>query len=101
MTYLSRHCYDKPHCCPGWAGGGWKYPKKRRCSRENGAYLDFRLTETWGYPRFWQFHWHRHHCGALVVPHITRWIDPTWLKWYIGDKIKDAYWAWREKREKW
>lgn len=85
---ISRPCYDKAHRCPGWAGGGLKYPKVDKC--DSGyitfkrdfsyskilylfnfePYLNIRLT---GFGRCSK-------CNVLVLPYQIRYIDPTWIK---------------------
>lgn len=82
MTRLSRPCYDKPHRCPGWAGGGLKFPKgEDRC--ENGS-IRTRVPMK-GFPGEFEYpataRWHFGHCTKCDVvtwPWITRKIDPTW-----------------------
>lgn len=72
-----RHCYDKPHRCPGWAGGGWKYPKTMVC---DGGSLTFQM-----YPRrkAWSLRSYRcTRCGTRTIPYVTRWADPTWYRLY-------------------
>jgi len=86
-----RHCYDKPWRCPGWAGGGWRSP------RRGDACDDGSLSRYWNPTRRWYTHWQFHRCltcGTIAIPHVTRWLDWTWL----GYKIK---WWYRELRYRW
>lgn len=75
---LSRHCYDKAHRCPGWAGGGWKYPKgEDRC---NGGHIDIDYTNRW--TRNWRFH-RCDTCDVVCWPIILQELDPTyWRHWH-------------------
>jgi hypothetical protein len=66
---LSRPCYDKPHRCPGWAGGGMRYAKVDRC---DGGRLDI-------YRSWWQWRINRcDTCGVYVLPYVVRWLDWRW-----------------------
>jgi hypothetical protein len=84
---ISRPCYDKMHRCPGWAGGGWKCPKVDRC--DNGRInIDYDK-------RFWTWRfWSCDNCNVLILPYVTRWLDPTWVWWKIT-RFTDF---WREPR---
>jgi hypothetical protein len=105
---FSRPCYDKYHRCPGWAGGGWKYAKESRC---DGGYI------TWTYydveherriPRPWYL-WRFNRCPkcrVIVLPYMSRWLDPTWLMWKLErwkDRLADLRWEWnnRSREEFW
>lgn len=63
---ISRPCYDKYHRCPGWAGGGWKYPKKnsRYPECDSGSIkVDYE-------DRFWMWKfWKCNKCDVVVFPH--------------------------------
>lgn len=71
---LSRPCYDKPRRCPGWIGGGWKWPKgDHRC---DSGYIDFGWESEW-----WAWHFGRCSvCDVLVLPFNFRFIDPTYWR---------------------
>lgn len=101
--YLRRHCYDKPHRCPGWAGGGRKFPrheptrwwhKRTRCE---GGHLDIDYEDRW-----YKFRWHRcNNCDVRAIPIIIKNFDPMWiLKWEIPYRMRGweddivARWEW-------
>lgn len=91
MTYFSRHCYDKPHRCPGWAGGGWRYPKVDRC--ENGR---LRIANEEHADPWMSFRWHRcSSCDVIAIPEVVRWLDPTWWTWWLGSRIGNVAYEWR------
>lgn len=75
--YLRRHCYDKPWRCPGWAGGGWSWAEPQRC---DGGSLGIHIKElplrNWRFGRCGT-------CDVLVIPLVTRWVDPTYLWWRL------------------
>lgn len=82
MSYFSRHCYDKPHRCPGWAGGGMKYAKVDRCPNSGRINVDY--DDRW-------YRWKFHHCTDCTVtcwPILVQELDYTW-------------WAWRFRRLGW
>lgn len=89
---LSRPCYDKPHRCPGWAGGGIHRAKVDRCY--NGS-IRTRVPYE-GYPgefhypgsKKWRFG-HCNKCDIVTWPVVTRWLDPGWWKWVFHK------WTWR------
>lgn len=90
--YFRRHCYDKPRRCPGWAGGGWKYPKVSRCP---SGMLDFYIDPSW------RAQWRSYRCtkcGVRTIPYVTRWLDWTYLGFrfmrFLG-AVKDR---WEERR---
>lgn len=96
--YLRRHCYDKPWRCPGWAGGGWTHPKTKRC---DGGRLDVydRVMRPWWFP-LWRFS-RCGRCDVRAVPLITKWVDPTWLNFWvqrIPGRIKGRVEEWRWRR---
>lgn len=102
---VSRQCYDKPHRCPGWAGGGWKYTPESIC---DSSYVDWyghqEADGTWVDKRFkkWRLNVCRDKCGTLVLPYATRYVDPTWYWWTARDWPNDfTYWtkaqAWKLK----
>lgn len=74
---LRRTCYDKPHRCPGWAGGGWRFPKPNRVVCQSGS------LRTMYAGRWWRWQFHRHPtCGTVALPPVTKWLDPSWW-WYL------------------
>lgn len=99
---LSRPCYDKPHRCPGWAGGGWKSSNdKHPC--DNGS-IRTRvpkgdLTPFWDELRYpgtdkWRFgrcvgskRKGTPGCGVVTIPWALRKLDPRWwmIYWYRFD----------------
>lgn len=80
---LSRHCYDKPRRCPGWAGGGWTGSEVSRC--DSGMLRTFLGTHT---DPWYDFRWHRcTKCDVLAVPVAVQWLDPTWVWWWAGRRI--------------
>lgn len=85
--YLARMNYDKHHRCPGWSGGGWTYPKRERC--DGGSLMvpgSWNLERTMALPAdpWWKWKTYKcRKCDVLVLPYITRWLDPTWLAWTI------------------
>lgn len=85
--YLRRHCYDKFWRCPGWAGGGWRSPRRQRCA--GGSLL---VPDSWNRDRtavlppdrWWRWRWHRcRKCDVVTLPVAVQWIDPTWWAWKI------------------
>lgn len=69
---ISGPCYDKPHRCPGWAGGGMRYATTSRC--DNGR-LSAGMYDRWA----WQWRTHRCvSCRLLVLPYAVRHLDPRW-----------------------
>jgi hypothetical protein len=94
---LSRPCYDKPHRCPGWAGGGNRFPSEKgeakygRC--ENGS-IRTRMPRGGepgdDYPGIRKWHFGRctnSQCKVVTWPWALRWIDPSWtiswVKWKL------------------
>jgi hypothetical protein len=88
---ISRGCYDKFHRCPGWAGGGFRSAKVDRCS---AGRIQIRYDAT----LWWLRTWRCNECDVVVLPHATRWLDPTWLGWWIRWKLRDA-WDWYRSDE--
>lgn len=76
---ISRPCYDKPHRCPGWAGGGMRYARRQRCP---GALLGVSYGPGWR----WRFH-RCGTCGVIVLPSNVRWLDPGWWRAYVSRKV--------------
>lgn len=84
--YLRRHCYDKFWRCPGWAGGGWRYPKVDRC--DGGSLQVHGMTGQPVTDRWWRWRWHRcNRCDVIAIPVITHWLDPTWWRFVLGTWI--------------
>jgi hypothetical protein len=99
VTRVSRQCYDKPHRCPGWAGGGWHYTDDSICQ---SGYVDWYgytdpTTGEWVDKRLKKFRANtcRKQCGTLVLPYATRYVDPTWWKYEAESRWDDIlYWRW-------
>ena len=103
LMRLSRPCYDKPHRCPGWAGGGWRSAKADRC---DGGTIRVRVPmegcrDEWEYPgtRPWRFGF-CNECDVRTWPRVTRHIDPTYWRhgfWLTFRRLDDwLYWkGWR------
>ena len=66
---LSRPCYDKIRRCPGWVGGGPKYPRgESRC--HNG-----RIRVDFG-ARLWKWRfWPCDTCDVVIWPYAIRWFS--------------------------
>ena len=83
---LSRHCYDKPRRCPGWAGGGWTSARPSRC---NNGFID----GAWD-TNYWKQKWTFHRCNTCDVicwPIVVRWLDYTWWSWRLTRRVKDPF----------
>lgn len=77
---ISRPCYDKYHRCPGRVGGGMQYAKRVRCT--NG-YVEIDHEDRW-----WKWKMHRcTSCDVVVLPYMIRWVDPSWIRNWIGWQI--------------
>jgi hypothetical protein len=77
---LSRHCYDKPHRCPGWAGGGWKYPRRDRENRCDNGRINIDYSSYWS--RNWRFH-RCNTCDVVCWPIVLQELDPAyWRHWH-------------------
>lgn len=90
LTNVRRHNYDKPWRCPGWSGGGLSTPRPSRDICNGGSFAPH-----WGKGCGWHFH-ACPECGTVAIPHVTRWLDPTYY-WYI--KFRDWRWALRDWHE--
>lgn len=67
---VSRPCYDKPHRCPGWAGGGAFYGRADRC-------ISGRISVDYE-ARLWQWRmWRCTACDVITLPYVVRWVDVT------------------------
>lgn len=76
MIRVSRLNYDKAHRCPAWSGGGWRPgPDDSECSASFASFLYGRRAWQWRFTRCRQ-------CAVLCLPLVTRWLDPSWLRWY-------------------
>lgn len=97
---LSRPCYDKPHRCPGWAGGGWKYGKTDRC--ENGGSIRVRKLDDSGHPGHpAEFRWRFSHCTKCDVvtwPYSVRFVDPSNYVVEIKSLWQRLQWWWEDRR---
>lgn len=107
--YLRRHCYNKPHRCAGWSGGGWRgtYDDHKPANwdelhNEDGNYpweeSSIRRRHWWQardrchggsiWTRYLDDPWMNfrfgrcYKCDIRTVPLITQWVDPTYL-WYL------------------
>lgn len=89
---VSRPCYDKMRRCPGWAGGGTRHARVRRC--DNG-YLQYWNREDGSEVRAWKWRLNRcPKCKVLVLPYMVRWLDRGWWRWKAGSWRSDlVYWA--------
>jgi hypothetical protein len=89
---ISRPCYDKGHRCPGWAGGGWRYPRgEDRCQGGHiRGWYEYR-------PLRWRF-LACDTCDVIVWPYVTRWLDPSWVRWWITDKLRDLRYWWQDRQ---
>lgn len=87
---FSRPCYDKPHRCPGWAGGGWLRALVSRCDSGSLAPYSFRR-------RYW-FGARCSTCHLYVLPIVTRWLDPTWIWWAVQHPRRPTWTYWFSPR---
>lgn len=93
---VSRPCYDKFHRCPGWAGGGLRYARVRRC---DSGYIAYYTDD--GLLPWWRWRTYRcPKCRVLVLPYATRYADPSWLRYRATRACRDlAYEArlWQDR----
>lgn len=93
---VSRPCYDKLRRCPGWAGGGLRYARVRRC--DNG-YL--KTYDEDGMLPLWRWRLYRcPKCQVIVLPYMTRWLDWRWVSYRVARSWRElAYRAqqWQEE----
>lgn len=85
---ISRPCYDKYRRCPGWAGGGWKYPQNQLCHTDynSSGYLDVDYEDRW-----WKWKTHKcPNCGVVVLPYMVRYTSPRAV-WY---RLRSMLWRW-------
>lgn len=77
---IMRSNYDKPHRCPTWSGPAWKGGDGDCAS---GSFASYMYEQ-----RLWQWRFHKcSECGVIVLPVITKWVDPSWIKWRIEKRI--------------
>jgi hypothetical protein len=72
---ISRPCYDKPHRCPGWIGGGDKLAKVKRC---DGGRINVYGSKLWR----WKFG-KCNTCDVRTIPWAFCQIFPANLKYRI------------------
>ncbi len=97
---LSRPCYDKPHRCPGWAGGGWTYPPTARCV---GGYITYGMSRE-EFAALGELRWRRYprpfalgqctQCDVIVLPSWTRKLSLLWWRRVLWCKFTNWLW-WR------
>lgn len=102
---VSRPCFDKFHRCPGWAGGGTRYAKVRRCDDGHIRYYDDD-----GHHRLWQWRCFRcPKCRVIVLPYLIRWLDWRYV-WYwklcripgdVNSWWRDEFSWWDEETSDW
>ena len=103
---MSRPCYDKPHRCPGWAGGGWKSSKVNHCQSGSIRTHDMRLEQedgrpvlVGGYPGEHRWRFGRcYKCDVVTWPYNIRWIDPTHWANEVQHVWQRAKWRWEDRR---
>ncbi len=92
MPRFSRPCYDKWWRCPGWAGGGMKYAKVKRC--EGGS-----LANLHEWTRRCRWHCHRcPECDVIVLPIMVQWLDWSHWKWWLPYTIRELKYRWETRR---
>lgn len=80
---ISRPCYDKPHRCPGWTGGGERYARVNRCPAGGRIPIDYER-------RGWQLRFHRcPDCRVIVLPWLVCWTSPSWWRRTIRLMVDD------------
>lgn len=87
MIRISRPCYDKPHRCPGWAGGGMRRARTDRC--EGGSLRGLYERRAW--------RWRTTRCptcDVLVLPYAVRFLDWRWWRSEIGGTYRQLRWWW-------
>lgn len=92
---IRRGCYDKFHRCPGWVGGGPRYPKDQNVVCSGGSVSDI-------YDRkFWKWRINRHDkCGTIILPYATRYFDPFWLFYEIKYELHNRWYERRSRRSR-
>lgn len=103
---LSRPCYDKPHRCPGWAGGGNRFPSEKGEAKygscNNGSirtfggkwhasdeYIPEGYLDDYPGSNPWRFgRCQNPECKVVTWPYVVRWIDPSylisWARWKLS-----------------
>lgn len=124
--YLRRHCYDKPHRCPGWAGGGMRNTfhdtKPEYWGGEGFEDYDFETSNSrrrhWWESKnrckggslwdlfyedpFWMWRWHHCYvCDVVAIPSVVRWLDPTWVWWDFRTGVRNWFWDMRRHKDRW
>lgn len=90
---ISRLCYDKPHRCPGWAGGGMHYAEVDRCGWHGRVDVYPLDSDGYGHPAAgWRAFWFGacDSCGVRTLPWFTRKFS---IPWWIG-RFK-SWWRYR------
>lgn len=99
---ISRPCYDKPRRCPGWAGGGTRYARVRRC---DSGYINYylRKDDPDKAKRLWAWRLNQcPKCGVWVLPYVVRWLDWRYVwGWKIADIPGDFGHWWRTNFSWW
>lgn len=87
---LSRPCYDKFHRCPGWVGGGPRYPRgESRCGSGRINAYDARLWK-------WRF-WPCNTCDVVVWPYVTRYLSLPWLIAEARSALREVAYRWQTR----
>ena len=84
---LSRPCYDKPHRCPSWAGGGMHYPKSDEPRDCTGHVHALGTSDEWSHPAAgWRALWFGRctGCGVVTWPWAARRLSPFWWRTRLG-----------------
>lgn len=83
---LSRGCYDKFHRCPGWVGGGPRYPRGGSRCPAGHIQVDYEAA-------LWRFRfWPCDSCDVLVWPYATRWLSvPYWWQAIRRQAREESY----------
>jgi hypothetical protein len=91
MLRIRRACYDKPHRCPGWAGGGFRYANTAVCDSGSIPYSDSKFD-----------HWLVKRCatcGTVRLPIVTRWLDPSFVSYILRARIRSLMYDRQMARE--
>lgn len=99
---LSRPCYDKPHRCPGWAGGGWKGARVKLCPeiwdgdiRLRSGYVTVDYEQKW-----WKWRFHSClSCHVVTLPYAIHWAS--WRTWWWNVRLARSQWRWLFRLETW
>jgi hypothetical protein len=103
LIRISRLNYDKVHRCPSWAGSGfscvwtgYRYDAGEvECNGSfaplGGIYYDLDGNNR----KHWQWRFVKcNQCGIICLPYITRWLDPSYLKWKVEKFFQRLYDKW-------